>query len=122
MQTASVCPTCHGEGKIIAKPCGECSGSGLVKEMEEISFKIPAGVAQGMQLTVQGKGNAAKRGGINGDLLVVIEEEEHADLQRDPRRLPAVAMARHGAVADRGNETGLPDLPAQISDTPARQG
>jgi molecular chaperone DnaJ len=51
--------------------------------MEEISFKIPAGVAQGMQLTVQGKGNAAIHGGVNGDLLVVIEEEEHPELQRD---------------------------------------
>ncbi|PKP00132.1 MAG: molecular chaperone DnaJ [Bacteroidetes bacterium HGW-Bacteroidetes-8] len=83
MQTSSVCPTCNGEGKIISKPCNVCSGNGLVKEMEEISFKIPAGVAQGMQLTVQGKGNAAKRGGVNGDLLVVIEEEAHQDLQRD---------------------------------------
>ncbi len=83
MQTASVCPTCHGEGKRVVKPCTKCGGDGLVKEMEEISFKIPAGVAQGMQLTVQGKGNAAKLGGINGDLLVVIEEEEHPELQRD---------------------------------------
>ncbi len=83
MQTASTCPTCNGEGKVIAKPCSSCGGSGLVKEVEEISFKIPPGVAQGMQLTVQGKGNAAKRGGVNGDLLVVIEEEEHPDLQRD---------------------------------------
>lgn len=83
MQTASTCPTCNGEGKIISKPCNSCSGSGLVKEMEEISFKIPAGVAQGMQLTVQGKGNAAKRGGVNGDLLVVIEEDLHPELQRD---------------------------------------
>ncbi|MDP3437780.1 MAG: molecular chaperone DnaJ [Bacteroidales bacterium] len=83
MQTSSVCPTCNGEGKIISKPCNVCSGNGLVKEMEEIAFKIPAGVAQGMQLTVQGKGNAAKRGGVNGDLLVVIEEEAHQDLQRD---------------------------------------
>ena len=83
MQTASVCPTCGGEGKTIAKACGKCGGDGLVKESEEITFKIPAGVAQGMQLTVQGKGNAAKRGGINGDLLVVIEEEEHQDFQRD---------------------------------------
>lgn len=83
MQTASVCPTCGGEGKIVVKPCGKCGGDGLVKESEEISFKIPAGVAQGMQLNVQGKGNAARRGGINGDLLVVIEEEEHQDFQRD---------------------------------------
>lgn len=83
MQSQSVCPTCKGEGKIIAKPCVKCGGSGLVKDSEEISFKIPAGVAQGMQLTVQGKGNAAKNGGINGDLLVVIEEEPDKELQRD---------------------------------------
>lgn len=83
MQSASTCPTCKGEGKTITKPCSVCFGSGLVKEMEEISFKIPAGVAQGMQLTVQGKGNAAKSGGMNGDLLVVIEEAEHPELQRD---------------------------------------
>jgi molecular chaperone DnaJ len=83
MQTSSVCPTCQGEGKRIIRPCQKCGGDGLVKEMEEISFKIPAGVAQGMQLTVQGKGNAARRGGVNGDLLVVIEEEEHPELQRD---------------------------------------
>lgn len=83
MQTSSVCPTCGGQGKTIIKPCGVCHGDGLVKEAEEISFKIPAGVSEGMQLTVQGKGNAARRGGVNGDLLVVIEEEESAELQRD---------------------------------------
>ncbi len=83
MQSQGVCPTCNGEGKVITKPCSKCSGSGLVKDSEEITFKIPAGVAQGMQLTVQGKGNAAKSGGINGDLLVVIEEEPNKELQRD---------------------------------------
>jgi molecular chaperone DnaJ len=83
MQTSSVCPTCGGQGQVITKPCSVCHGEGLVKEAEEISFKIPAGVQEGMQLTVQGKGNAARRGGINGDLLVVIEEEEHPELQRD---------------------------------------
>ena len=83
MQSQSVCPTCNGEGKVIAKACSKCNGSGLVKDSEEITFKIPAGVAQGMQLTVQGKGNAAKSGGINGDLLVLIEEEPDKELQRD---------------------------------------
>ncbi|MEG0891719.1 MAG: molecular chaperone DnaJ [Bacteroidales bacterium] len=83
MQSQGVCPKCKGTGSIITKPCPKCHGEGLVKDSEEISFKIPAGVAQGMQLTVQGKGNAAKNGGINGDLLVVIEEEQDKELQRD---------------------------------------
>ncbi len=83
VQTASVCPTCRGEGKIITKPCAKCHGAGLTKSTEEVSFRIPAGIAEGMQLTVQGKGNAAKGDGISGNLLVVIEELPHADLQRD---------------------------------------
>ena len=68
---------------MITKPCRKCGGSGLVKTPEEIHFKIPAGVAQGMTLTVQGKGNAAAHGGINGDLQVLIEEEPHKDFVRD---------------------------------------
>ncbi len=83
MQSQGVCPTCNGSGKIVTKPCSKCNGNGLNKDSEEISFKIPAGVAEGMQLTVQGKGNAAKSGGINGDLLVLIEEEPDKELQRD---------------------------------------
>lgn len=83
MQTSSPCPTCGGEGKVISKPCSCCHGSGLEKKAEEISFKIPAGVTEGMQLTVQGKGNAAKGEGVNGDLLVLISEEPHPELQRD---------------------------------------
>ncbi len=75
MQTSSPCPQCNGTGRKITNPCRRCNGSGLVKSSEEISFKIPAGVSEGMQLTVQGKGNAAPNGGVSGDLLVVIEEE-----------------------------------------------
>lgn len=83
MQTSSPCPTCGGEGTIVAHPCAACKGEGVVKGAEEISFTIPKGVEEGMQLTVEGKGNAAKRGGVNGNLLVVIEEEPHPELQRD---------------------------------------
>lgn len=83
MQTSSPCPTCHGEGKIIAKRCAPCNGEGLLREDEVVSIKIPAGVEEGMQLSVSGKGNAARRGGINGDLLVLIQEEEHPELIRD---------------------------------------
>lgn len=83
MQTTSPCPTCNGEGRVIAKPCNSCHGAGVVEGVEEVTFKVPAGVVQGMQLTVRGKGNAAKGNGINGDLIVLIEEEEHPELQRD---------------------------------------
>ncbi len=83
MQTQSPCPHCNGEGRVVSKPCSKCGGEGVVKASEEITFKVPAGVVEGMQLTVQGKGNAARRGGVNGDLLVIIEEEKHPELQRD---------------------------------------
>ncbi|MBQ5434850.1 MAG: molecular chaperone DnaJ [Bacteroidales bacterium] len=85
MQTSSPCPYCGGEGKKITNPCRKCSGTGLVRTAEEISFKIPAGVQEGMQLTIQGKGNAARGGGVPGNLLVVIEEEapKEGGLQRN---------------------------------------
>ena len=87
MQTQSVCPNCNGEGKIIKNKCKHCSGEGIVYGEEVVEVKIPAGVAEGMQLTVGGKGNAGKRNGIPGDLLVVIEEESHPDLIRDENDL-----------------------------------
>ncbi len=83
MQTQSTCPTCNGEGKIITQKCAQCAGEGIMKDEEILTINIPAGVEEGMQLSVSGRGNAARRGGINGDLLVVIEEEAHPELIRD---------------------------------------
>ncbi|GHT63412.1 chaperone protein DnaJ [Bacteroidia bacterium] len=83
MQTATTCSACGGEGKIITKKCIHCSGEGIVRDEEVITLNIPAGVMEGMQLSMSGKGNAARHGGINGDLLVVIEEEPHPELIRD---------------------------------------
>ena len=83
MQTTAVCPACGGEGKTITKKCPSCYGEGLVQKEDIIKINIPAGVGKGMQMTVSGKGNAARRGGVNGDLLVVIDEEEHPELIRD---------------------------------------
>lgn len=83
MQSTSACPDCNGEGKIIKEKCPTCRGEGIIKGQEIIKINIPAGVAEGMQLNVAGKGNAAFRGGINGDLLVLIEEQQHPDLVRD---------------------------------------
>ncbi|MBV5280811.1 MAG: molecular chaperone DnaJ [Paludibacter sp.] len=87
MQTAAECPTCNGEGKIVKDKCKHCSGEGVVREDEVITINIPAGVMEGMQLSVSGKGNAARRGGVNGDLLVLVEEEAHPELIRDENDL-----------------------------------
>ena len=83
MQTSSTCNNCGGTGKVITKKCTSCYGEGIVQDEELVTVKIPAGVAEGMQLNISGRGNAARRGGINGDLMVVIEEEPHAELIRD---------------------------------------
>jgi molecular chaperone DnaJ len=83
MQTTSICPSCGGEGKIITKKCTTCYGEGVVQKEDIIKINIPAGVGKGMQMTVSGKGNAPRRGGENGDLLVVIDEEEHPELIRE---------------------------------------
>lgn len=83
MQTQSVCPTCGGTGKVISQPCDKCKGEGTLRGEEIVEINIPAGVGEGMVLTVTGKGNAARHGGVNGDLQVVIEEERNAELIRD---------------------------------------
>ena len=82
-QTTQACPTCRGEGKVITEPCTKCKGEGAVKGEEVVTIKIPAGVGEGMQLTVAGKGNAARHGGVNGNLLVLIEEEDDPNFTRD---------------------------------------
>jgi molecular chaperone DnaJ len=87
MQTTSTCPTCQGEGQSITSKCVHCTGEGVVREEEVISIRIPAGVGEGMQLNVSGKGNTGRRGGVNGDLLVMIHEEDHPELIRDNNNL-----------------------------------
>ncbi|WP_134090378.1 molecular chaperone DnaJ [Olivibacter sp. XZL3] len=83
MQTTSTCPTCNGEGVEITAKCTTCHGEGLVRGEETISINIPAGVSEGMQLSMSGKGNAAPRGGVPGDLIILIEEIPHEILKRD---------------------------------------
>jgi molecular chaperone DnaJ len=87
MQTQSVCPTCGGDGKIITAKCDKCAGEGVVRGDEVVEIKIPAGVGEGMAVTVQGKGNAARRGGINGDLIILIEEIPHELFERQESNL-----------------------------------
>lgn len=83
MQSQAECPDCEGTGKTISERCTYCNGEGVLRKDQQVTFNIPAGVSDGMTLTVRGKGNAPRHGGENGDLLVVIEEIKHPELIRD---------------------------------------
>lgn len=87
MQTVTTCPTCGGMGQTVSKRAPGSDPNGLVREESVVTVKIPAGVEEGMQLNLSGLGNEAPAGGIPGDLLVVIEEEDHAELKRDGNNL-----------------------------------
>ena len=87
LQTRSVCPTCGGEGSIIKHKCKECAGEGIVYGEEVVTVKIPKGVREGMQLVMNGKGNAGKHNGRSGDLLILVEEEKDKELIRDENDL-----------------------------------
>jgi molecular chaperone DnaJ len=83
MQTTSTCPNCNGSGSQITSKCTSCHGEGTVRGEETISINIPAGVVDGMQLSMSGKGNAAPNGGVPGDLIILIEEIPHETLKRE---------------------------------------
>ena len=87
MRTEAACPNCGGEGKVIKNKCNHCHGDGIVMGEEVVEVNIPAGVMGGMQLSMRGKGNAGKRNGVNGDLLILVEEEAHPQLIRDENDL-----------------------------------
>lgn len=87
MQTSATCNSCGGQGETASSACGTCAGQGVVKKADEVSINIPAGVEDGMQLSVSGKGNVAPRGGIAGDLIVLVEEIPHEYLKRDGKNL-----------------------------------
>lgn len=83
MMTTVPCSVCQGEGKTISTPCSTCKGEGRELKEEQISLRIPAGVSDGMQLSMTGKGHAPARGGVPGDLLILIEEKEDELLKRE---------------------------------------
>lgn len=87
MQTTAQCPSCHGTGSIVVEPCTKCRGEGRTIEEETIDIDIPAGVEDGMQLSMRGKGNAGIKGGPAGDLIIAIEIKPHAELKRDGNNL-----------------------------------
>lgn len=87
MQTTTTCPSCSGSGKTITASCTKCKGDGRLYDDELIEIEIPAGVEEGMQLSLRGKGNAGRQGGPAGDLLINVEEKPHEELQRDGMNL-----------------------------------
>ncbi len=87
MQSVTECPACHGSGKKIKETCPNCNGSGTTTIDDVVTVNIPAGVEDGMRLSVKGKGNAAKNGGIPGDLIVQIRELPHDKFTRDGQNL-----------------------------------
>ncbi|HJZ40043.1 MAG TPA: molecular chaperone DnaJ [Bacteroidales bacterium] len=113
MSTTQVCPSCGGDGKVITNKCNKCAGEGVMRGEEVISVKIPGGVAEGMQLSVSGKGNTARRGGINGDLLVIIEEEEHPELIREGNDLLYNLYVTF-AQASLGAQVEIPTLDGKV--------
>jgi molecular chaperone DnaJ len=109
MQTVTTCPTCNGEGSTITNKCTACKGEGRVYGEETISIDVPAGVQEGMQLSMSGKGNAGERGGMPGDLIIQIEEEPHPELQRDGLN---VAYDLHISIPDAiyGTQVEVPTI------------
>lgn len=109
MQTVTTCPTCNGEGSTVTHKCTACKGDGRVYGEETVTIDIPAGVQEGMQLSLSGRGNAGERGGASGDLIVLIEEETHPQLHRDGLN---VAYDLHISIPDAvfGTQVEVPTI------------
>ena len=113
MQTQSVCPHCGGEGRIIKDKCRDCNGEGIVRSEEIITINIPAGVADGMQLSMSGKGNAAPHGGVPGDLIILIEEVPHELFERQETNLYYNAFITFSQAA-MGANIEIPTLSGKV--------
>ncbi len=109
MQTSQTCPACHGEGTIISEKCSKCDGEGRVFGEETISIEIPAGVTDGIQLSMSGKGNAGVRGAAAGDLLITIEEKPHPHLVREGNNV-VYELHLNFADAALGTELDVPTI------------
>ncbi len=113
MVTTNTCHTCNGEGKVVIDRCEACFGEGRVLEEDMLNIKIPAGVAEGMQLSMSGKGNVPTRGGVAGDLLIQIEEDEHPMLKRDGNNIIYDMMLNFADVA-LGTDVEVPAIGSKV--------
>lgn len=116
MQTTAACPTCHGSGEVITNKCGSCKGEGRVYGEEMINLEIPAGVSEGMQLSMNGKGNAGMNGGGAGDLLINIKEKEHESFTRDGNNI-LYELDVNFADAALGTSLEVPTLTGKVKIT-----
>ncbi len=105
----SACPRCEGEGNVVAKPCKVCGGDGRTSDSDTVSVKVPAGVAAGNYIPLRGLGDAGMRGGPAGDLVVLIEEQEHELFERHGDHL-ALDLPVNFAVLALGGKVEAPLL------------
>jgi molecular chaperone DnaJ len=113
MQTTTTCPTCQGSGEVVTANCPTCKGDGRVYGEETIEIDIPAGVAEGMQLSLGGRGNSGAKGGPPGDLLINVEEIPHEHLQRDGNNL-VYELFINFADAALGKSLEVPTIDGQV--------
>jgi len=108
------CPNCHGEGTVIEKPCRSCGGEGRIKAESRVDIDIPKGVTTGNYMTLRGRGNAAPRGGVPGDLIVEFQEEEHALFARHGKDI-YISTVITWPQAVLGDEITVPTLSGNVS-------
>ena len=113
MQTTTACPSCNGSGQQITATCGKCKGEGRQLNKSEVEIEIPAGVQEGMQLSLRGKGNAGKLGGQTGDLLIVVEEKVHDSFTRDGQNI-VYDLFLNFADAALGTKVEVPTLDGKV--------
>lgn len=113
MQTTTTCPSCGGAGETITDKCSQCQGEGRTYGEETITIEIPAGVEEGMQLSMRGKGNAGRRGGPAGDLLITIQEKKHDELERDGQNL-VYELYLNFADAALGSQVAIPTIDSKV--------
>ncbi len=113
MQTTSACPTCNGSGQVITAKCNICKGDGRVYDDKTIEIEIPAGVEEGMQLSMRGQGNSGQQGGPAGDLLINIEEKPHEQLKRDGSNI-IYDLYLNFADAALGTSVDVPTIEGQV--------
>ncbi|MDP4712194.1 MAG: molecular chaperone DnaJ [Saprospiraceae bacterium] len=113
MQTTVTCPSCNGSGQMVTANCQKCKGDGRVYGEEALEIEIPAGVQEGMQLSMRGKGNAGLKGGPNGDLLISIEEIPHEELERDGMNL-VYELYLNFADAALGTSVEVPTIEGRV--------